>query len=150
MSADREQPEEKSLSSLESLLGNLPDGNSYAQAERELEMAQRGEDCNEDDPADKEVFKRKLRGWKLKYRRLNYELRKTFSHHIKDLAVSWVVFIACIILANATGIFPRKISDPVLIALIGGTSVNIIGLMWVVANNLFPNNKRSFKKKKPR
>lgn len=150
MSADREQSEEKSLSSLESLLGNLPDGNSYAQAERELEMAQRGEDCNEDDPADKEVFKRKLRGWKLKYRRLNYELRKTFSHHIKDLAVSWVVFIACIILANAMGIFPRKISDPVLIALIGGTSVNIIGLMWVVANNLFPNNKRSFKKKKPR
>lgn len=36
-----------------------------------------------------------------------------------------------------------KLSDSVLIALIGGTTVNVIGLFLVVANYLFPRRKGS-------
>lgn len=75
-----------------------------------------------------------------------HNLREEFAKKIKNLTYEWIFFIAAVIAINL--VFQGgRLSDPVLIALIGGTSVNIIGLMWVVANNLFP-SKEKYKKPK--
>ncbi len=80
-----------------------------------------------------------------------YELdaRKSYGKRIFWLVVAWlVVVLGIVILAGyadrpiysfqSREIYGPKISDGVLIALITGMSVNVIGLLAIVVNYLFP------------
>jgi uncharacterized membrane protein YdbT with pleckstrin-like domain len=64
------------------------------------------------------------------------EQRKEFAGKIFWLVCSWLAGL--IVLLLLSGLQCVSLSDQVLMALIGGASVNIIGLMVIVANYLFP------------
>ncbi len=59
------------------------------------------------------------------------------------LVVGWLIFVGIVVVAD--GIKPVwnndrfDLSDPVLIALITTTTINVIGLFFIVLRYLFPN-----------
>ena len=66
--------------------------------------------------------------------------RKDYAHHIFWLIVWWVVAILIILLIQGF-LSPLRIfslSDPVVLALIGGTTVNVLGIFAIVVSYLFP------------
>lgn len=67
---------------------------------------------------------------------LELKLKEEFSEFIKQLVIVWIAFIIFMIFFTGTGYI--RLSDTVLITLITGTSVNIIGLIIIVARHLFP------------
>lgn len=68
----------------------------------------------------------------------NREQRKNYAGKIFWLVCGWLLVLAAIV--GCTGLGVMSLSDTVLVALISGASVNIIGLMVIVANYLFPKN----------
>lgn len=79
----------------------------------------------------------------LKYERLqnekqNREDRKKYANRIFWLMVSWISAIILIIIVNGFGDYLNFIvSDKVLIALISGTTINVLGIFIIVAKYLF-------------
>lgn len=78
-------------------------------------------------------------------RGLNQDIaeRKKYAHFFFLLACSWLVAICVFLLLQGFGSvwfgrFPFKLSESVLLALIGSTTVNVLGILYVVANYLFP------------
>ncbi|MEM7584590.1 MAG: hypothetical protein AAF560_14465 [Acidobacteriota bacterium] len=65
------------------------------------------------------------------------EHRKTYSKRIFILVAIWMFAIFGLIVAD--GLAWINISDGVLISLIGGTTLNVIGLFAIVARYFFPN-----------
>ena len=71
--------------------------------------------------------------------------RKIYADRIYNLVTGWLVFIAFIIFLNGfaiqgPGTFTRtgiNLSDDIILALIGGTTVNVLGLFFVVLKYLF-------------
>lgn len=68
-------------------------------------------------------------------------LKDIFSRFIMDLTKIWVTFIIFMVLFTSTGFI--HLSDTVLVALIAGTTVNIIGLVVIVAKHLFPSGDKT-------
>lgn len=77
----------------------------------------------------------------LKKKKLELQLKHDFSSYIRDLVNAWILFIMLMVLFTATGWL--RLSDTVLVSLIAGTSVNIIGLVVIVARHLFPNESKT-------
>jgi hypothetical protein len=74
-------------------------------------------------------------------KRQNISLRKGFGISIFVLGCLWLAFIGFVIFIEGIGeICGRSFSlpQPVLLALIGTTTVNVLGLFYVVTNYLFP------------
>lgn len=89
------------------------------------------------------------------------ENRSKYTSRLFWLMVGWIVVVLGILIASGVEVPPImpddvkltafgrwvgsfRLSDPVLIALIGGTTANVIGLFLVVANYLFgPRRKHS-------
>ncbi len=69
--------------------------------------------------------------------RQDIEARKDYSNKIFKLVSCWLTGVLLVMIGN---IFIGKLSDAVIMALIGGTTVNVLGLFLVVANYLFPKN----------
>ena len=65
------------------------------------------------------------------------EARKTYAERIFWLVVFWIIVVLYIVVCSGYWYGP-KLSDGVLIALITGLSVNVIGLLVIVINYLFP------------
>lgn len=68
----------------------------------------------------------------------NREQRKEYANKIFWLVCAWLAVLT--ILVGMTGCGSLCLSDTVLVTLIGSASVNIIGLMVIVASYLFPKN----------
>jgi hypothetical protein len=73
--------------------------------------------------------------------------RKMYARHFFILSCAWICIITAILLLQGFGSFwygrfPFKLSEPVVLAVIGSTTVNILGILYVVANYLFPNVKK--------
>jgi hypothetical protein len=69
------------------------------------------------------------------------EERKIFARWIFALICVWVVgLFVLLILQGFEGSHIRlfKLSDPVLLAIVGSTTVNVLGLFYIVAHYLFP------------
>jgi hypothetical protein len=60
--------------------------------------------------------------------------RKKYAKRFLWLACAWVVVVAT---QGCRG-FAFRLSDSVLLAAIGSTTANIVGILYVVANYLFP------------
>lgn len=77
----------------------------------------------------------------IKKQKLDIQLKQEFSTFIKSLVEVWVAFIACMLFFSSINFV--HISDTVLVALIAGTTVNIIGLVVIVAKHLFPSGDKT-------
>lgn len=72
-------------------------------------------------------------------------LRKEFAWDIFYLIVVWLCIIFVLLLLQGFGItiysHAFKLSDSVVLALIGGTTVNVLGIFIIVVRYLFPHRK---------
>lgn len=64
--------------------------------------------------------------------------RKAYAKRIFYLVCVWLIAVLLILVAVGFSWHSFVLSDKVLLALIGGTSVNVLGLFAIVANYLFP------------
>lgn len=71
--------------------------------------------------------------------RQDINARKDYADKIFKLVIFWLVGVFLILIFN---MWASKLSDAVVMALIGGTTVNVLGLFLVVANYLFPKSGR--------
>ena len=99
--------------------------------------------------ADAEDFDKRAREETL--RRLKHENkqlkqdrreRRRYARQFFYLACSWVLFLATLLVFQGfqaySSISPFLLSDNVLIAVMGSTTVNVLGILYVVATYLFP------------
>jgi len=68
------------------------------------------------------------------------EERKKYAFWFFVLACVWITIVTVLLLLQGFGLrsWEFKLSDPVMLAVIGSTTVNILGILYVVANYLFP------------
>lgn len=72
--------------------------------------------------------------------------RGKYTLRLFKLMISWIIIVLIIVISTGLEfpLLPRWVSfdlpDSVLLALIGGTTANVIGLFYVVAKHLFPGN----------
>lgn len=71
------------------------------------------------------------------------ESRKAYANKIFKLVVFWLIGVVAVILLSGFGPFGFLLDDKVLLALIGGTTLNVLGIFTIVANFLFPKNGHS-------
>ena len=69
--------------------------------------------------------------------------RKRYASRFYYLSCAWIVIITLILLLQGFGSFwfgkcPFKLSEAVVLAVIGSTTANVLGILFVVANYLFP------------
>ena len=69
--------------------------------------------------------------------------RKKYAKRFFTLACCWLAAITLLLLLHGFGSFwfglmPFRLPDNVLLAVIGSTTVNVLGILYVVANYLFP------------
>ena len=82
--------------------------------------------------------------------------RKVYANRIFSLVTYWLIFIAVILIAAGYHSYELKIgdefifsfnglklSDTVILSLIGSTTLNVLALFYIVANYLFPKPKES-------
>lgn len=93
--------------------------------------------------ADDEVFREEARDYDtarkaLDLERLRSDLdhRKRYSARLFWLVTGWLAFILLLVVVD--GLALLEISDTVLVALIGSTTLNVIGLFAIVARYFFP------------
>ncbi|MDR1918826.1 MAG: hypothetical protein LBQ65_04170 [Tannerellaceae bacterium] len=75
----------------------------------------------------------------LRYRQDTKE-RKTLSKWVRRVVSLWLVFAAFILLFNHILCF--NLSDTVICMLLGTTTINILGLAYIVLKGLFENKNR--------
>ncbi len=69
--------------------------------------------------------------------------RKKYARRFFILACFWLVAITVLLVLQGFGSFcfgllPFILADTVLLAVIGSTTVNVLGILYVVVNYLFP------------
>jgi hypothetical protein len=69
--------------------------------------------------------------------------RKKYASLFFYLSCAWILIITVLLLFQGFGSFwfgkfPFKLSEPIVLATIGSTTVNILGILYIVANYLFP------------
>jgi hypothetical protein len=92
-------------------------------------------------------YREKLAGVKTREHELTTErqmlgLRKKYATGLFLLMIVWLVFIGKVVASSGTGKWcghAFNLSDGVVIALITTTTVNVLGLFYIVAKWLFPN-----------
>ena len=88
---------------------------------------------------DLELQKKKL---KLEESRGNLGDRQKYARKIYFIVAAWIVAIFFLIVLQGFGQYTHfKLSDSVLLAAIGSTTANVIGMLLIVLRYLFPNDK---------
>lgn len=89
-----------------------------------------------------ELLKTQLIKLELKNRRYkdNSELRRGLAIMFTLTINGWLFVVFLILLTNSQTL---KLSDSVLIALLTTSSANVLGMMYVILKNLFPNGKNN-------
>lgn len=93
-------------------------------------------DKKDNKPAD--YFERKMKTLEVKNKAQDIEMRKKYAEQIFTF-VSLYMFAVFFILFLAGSPSAFKMSDTVLITLLGTTTANVIGVLVIVAKYLFPN-----------
>ena len=68
----------------------------------------------------------------------NIEERKKYAHRIYCMISVWLGGVFVILLLAGFNFLSFRVSDSVLLAVIGSTTVNVLGLFYIVTNYLFP------------
>lgn len=129
-------------------LENVGDAVEPSSTERVLSNEEVAEGFYSDIRTNHEIQREALR---LADLRLTLELRSNYGRNLFGLLVGWIVVVTLTVwMAGCSGtvsVADRRfemgfeLSDPVLIAMLSTTTINVIGLVWVVANHLFPASK---------
>lgn len=93
-----------------------------------------------------ELYLEEMRRLQLQDYRQDVEARKGYANKLFILIAVWLAAILAILIAvgfGQVGGLTFKLSDPVLLALIGSTTATVIGLFLVVVNYLFPQRAKS-------
>jgi len=92
---------------------------------------------------DKQLKDQRVRAAKLRNDSMqdDIEARKEVAHRLFCLMAMWLFGIFMLILGDGAS-REVEISENVLLATIGGTTVNILGLFYIVVNYLFPQKKK--------
>jgi hypothetical protein len=64
--------------------------------------------------------------------------RKKYAMRFFFLSCVWLVLVAALLLFQGFGLWHFRLGEPVILAAIGATTVNVLGILYVVANYLFP------------
>lgn len=70
-----------------------------------------------------------------------HTLRLKFAKSIFWVVVLWLLFVSIILVMEGFWLWDFSLSDAILITILTTTSINIIGLLVIVAKWLFPNGK---------
>jgi len=65
--------------------------------------------------------------------------RKILSHWVMSVVSIWLLLVIMVVIFNGTCVI--KISDAVVCVLLGTTTLNILGLAYIVLKGLFPESK---------
>jgi len=65
-------------------------------------------------------------------------LRTDFAKKIFRLVIGWVIAIFGILILQGFAIARFNLANSIILALIGSTTLNIVGLLYVVTHYLFP------------
>ncbi len=65
------------------------------------------------------------------------QLRELYASRCFLFLICWSIFLVFVLLFQAFSIWNFTLSDPVLTTFIGGTTINVIGLVWIIAKGLF-------------
>ncbi|MFZ6843565.1 hypothetical protein [Undibacterium sp. RuTC16W] len=91
-----------------------------------------------------EDFEANLRACELRQVEQIIEARKTYADKVFSLVRIWLIVVGSILIGQGFNRYVGfELSDKVLITLIGGTTLNVIGIFTIVANFLFPKNGHS-------
>lgn len=63
-------------------------------------------------------------------------LKQEYARRLFYLIMGWL--IAVLLIVAATGAGWLKLTDKILLALIGSTTANLVGLLYIVVSHLFP------------
>lgn len=89
---------------------------------------------------DQLAYNKKRNNLELQSLQQDIEERRKYAHRIFNLVSLWLWIVALVILlhgfGNNHGLF--KLSDSILVTIVGGTTINVLGLFAIVANYLFP------------
>ena len=66
------------------------------------------------------------------------ERRRDFAPKFFKLALGWIGFIIVILLLQGFRLLGFQLSNSVVIAALGATTANVLGLLVIVARNVFP------------
>ena len=72
---------------------------------------------------------------------LDVDERRRFALRVFRLTCAWLTIVMLVVLANGFGtacLIRFRLSDSVVLGLIGSTTANIVGVFLVVVNYLFP------------
>jgi hypothetical protein len=64
--------------------------------------------------------------------------RKKYAKSFFILSCIWLLLVAVLLLFQGFGLAHFRLGEPVMLAAIGATTVNVLGILYVVANYLFP------------
>jgi len=78
----------------------------------------------------------------LEDRRQDRAERLKYADRVFGLIVAWLAWMGLVILWQGFQYNFFKLSDPVLITIVGSTTATVIGIFLIVTRYLFPNNKR--------
>lgn len=82
-----------------------------------------------------------LRGLQIQHIESSIERRKAYSRWILWLTVVWLFLVLATVAAS--GVRWIELSDTVLTALIGSTTADVIGLLYIVVKHVFPHERGS-------
>lgn len=70
------------------------------------------------------------------------EERLKYGDRAFYLVVSWLIAVGVVVVLHGFKVCGFSLSDPVLVTLVGSTTVSVIGIFLIVANYLFPRTPR--------
>src|SRR5579872_1576165 len=123
MSADKNQPR-PTLDSIQAPVAPEPDARSESEAKK-LDLAAQENKI--------ELLKAQVAGIKQ-----DISERKVYANKIFVLISAWLIGVFVVILLCGMKCKCFTLSDSVILALIGGTTISVLGLFVIVANYLFP------------
>ena len=79
----------------------------------------------------------------------NIDERKKYAHRIFCLMCSWLAVCFLILIADGLEYWTHfSLSQPVLLAMIGGTTADVLGIFYIVTHYLFPHSDEGMASKK--
>lgn len=112
-----------------------PGGNDEPQSEA---LGSAEEVALYEQPAQIDDLEAQAKRLHLRQRSIDLGMRVVYSIALFLVLLTWLGFIAVTILGTGLESCPFALSDTVLIALIAGSTANVIGLVIIVAQYLFP------------
>lgn len=89
----------------------------------------------------KDYDEHRLNEEQIKDKQQDREQRKEYADKIFFLVATWLILLLILLLFCGSGVI--NFSDTVIVAILTGTTLDILGFMIIVANYLFPKNGKS-------